>query len=169
MSHYWCSALWCRVTWQTIERNREALCVVAPSGVVEPPNSLHCHFVWWRLSCTRRHCKWKGTFCVLCYVGSGLGYAWSYNERVGSWLVLERVIKMSREVYINDTLVWGFERGGSYILCSHLRVAASRGVRSWMDHACWTMSREVRWVGLWLGRFVELDHERASSWKYWNP
>ena len=24
-------------------------------------------------------------------------------------------------------------------------------------------------VGLRAGRFVELDHERACSWKHWNP
>ena len=29
---------------QTIVGNREALCVVAPSGVVESVGGLHCHF-----------------------------------------------------------------------------------------------------------------------------
>ena len=39
-----------------------------------------------------------------------------------------------------DALVWEYERGGSYVPCSHLRVVASR---------------EVRRVGLRAGRFVE--------------
>jgi len=107
--------------------------------------------------------------CMACCVGSGLGYAWSYHERVGSWLVLERVINMSREVHINDTLMWGYERGGSYVSCSHLRVATSEEVRSWMDHMCWTTGKEVCRVGLWARRFVELDHEQVDSWKHWNP
>jgi len=36
---------------------------------------------------------------------------------------------------------------------------ASGKVRSW-----W-----ITCVGLWVGRSVELDHERAGSWKHWNP
>jgi len=73
---------------------------------------------------------------------------------------MERVINMSGEVHINDTLVWGYEWGGLYVPCSHLRVATSGKVCSWMDHVCWTTSGEVRRVGLLVGRFVELDHER---------
>ena len=42
--------------------------------------------------------------------------------------MLECVINMSEEVQINDTLVEGYDRGGSYVLCSHLRVATSREV-----------------------------------------
>jgi len=63
---------------------------------------------------------------------------------------------MSEEVHINDTLVWGYKRGGSYVKCSHLRVVVCGEVRSWMDHACWTTGRE----------FVELNYERggSSSW-----
>jgi len=38
-----------------------------------------------------------------------------------------------------------------------------------MDLVCWTMVGEVRRVRLRAGRFVELDHERAGSWKHWNP
>ena len=33
-------------------------------------------------------------------------------------------------------------------------------------HVCWTTSGEVRRVGLRVGRFVELDHERPSSLKH---
>jgi len=76
------------------------------------------------------------------------------------------MINMRREVYINDTLVWGYERGGLYVLCSHLRVATSGKVRSGMDHAYWTTGGEVRRVGLRVGRFVELNHERAGLWKH---
>jgi len=43
---------------------------------------------------------------------------------------------MSGEVHINDTFVRGYEQGGSYVPFSHLRVAASEEVRSWMDHVC---------------------------------
>jgi len=53
----------------------------------------------------------------------------------------ECVINMNGEVHINDFLVWGYERGGSYVSCSHLRVVASG---------------EVRRVGLRAGRFVEV-------------
>jgi len=67
---------------------------------------------------------------MACCVGPGLGYAWSYHERIGLWLVMECVVNMSGEVHINDTLVWGYEWGGSYVPCSHLRVAASGEVRS---------------------------------------
>jgi len=92
-------------------------------------------------------------FCMACCVGFGLGYAWSYHERVGSWLVLEHVINISEEVHINDTLEWGYERGGSYVSCSHLRAATSGKVRS-----CWIMC-----VGLQVRRSVELDYERGGS------
>jgi len=44
VSHYWCSSWWCRVNCQAITRNREALCVVMPDNVVEPPSGLHFHF-----------------------------------------------------------------------------------------------------------------------------
>jgi len=37
-----------------------------------------------------------------------------------------------------------------------------------VDHVCWTTDGEVRRVGLRAGKFIELDHERASSWKHWN-
>ncbi|QCE06364.1 hypothetical protein DEO72_LG9g1376 [Vigna unguiculata] len=67
---------------------------------------------------------------------------------------MEHVIDMSGEVHINDTLVWEYERGGSYVPCSHLRVVANEEVRNWMDHVCWTtsgkdcrgwiMSRQIR-------------------------
>ena len=95
-------------------------------------------------------------FCMACCVRSGLRYAWPYHERVGLSLVLERMINMSGEGHINDALVWGYERGGSYVLCSNLRGVASVEVCNWMDHACWTMGGEVRRVGLRAGRFVEV-------------
>jgi len=49
--------------------------------------------------------------------------------------------------------MWGYERGGSYVLCSHLRDAASGEVRNW-----WIMC-----VGLRAGKSVELDYERGGS------
>ena len=49
--------------------------------------------------------------------------------------------------------MWGYERGGSYVPCSHLRGAASREVRSW-----WIMCVELR-----VGRSVELDYEQGGS------
>jgi len=69
------------------------------------------------------------------------------------------MINMRMEVHINDILLWGYRWRDSYVLCSHLRVATSGKVRSWMDHACWTTSEEVRRVRLRARRFVELDHE----------
>jgi len=72
------------------------------------------------------------------------------------------------EFRIFYTFVWGYERGGSYVLCSHLRLLWARrfivGV-----HACWTTSGQVRRVGLRAGRFVELDYERVGSWEHDNP
>jgi len=44
--------------------------------------------------------------CMAYCVGLGLGYAWPYHEQVSSWLVTERVVNMSGEVHISDTLVW---------------------------------------------------------------
>jgi len=35
VSHYWCSAWWCRVDRQSIVGNRDVLWVVAPDGDVE--------------------------------------------------------------------------------------------------------------------------------------
>jgi len=46
--------------------------------------------------------------------------------------------------FISDTLMWGYEREGSYVSCSHLRDVVSREVHSW-----WITS-----VGLWTGRSV---------------
>jgi len=62
----------------------------------------------------------------------------------------EHVINMSGEVHINDTLMWGYERGGSYVSCSHLRTATSGEVWSRvLDYGLggpwsWTTSGEVR-------------------------
>ena len=102
--------------------------------------------------------QWQGAFCMAYYVGPGLEYAWPYHERVGSWFLMERMVNMSGDVHISDPLVW-YERGGLYVPCSHLRVAASREVRSWMHMR----------VELQAGKSVELDHERAGSCKHWNP
>jgi len=33
---------------------------------------------------------------------------------------MKRVINMSGVVHINDALMWGYERGGSYVSCSNL-------------------------------------------------
>jgi len=59
---------------------------------------------------------------------------------------------MSGEVYINDTLVWGYERGGSYVRAH-----------------TWELLRAVRFVAGWItrvelraGRSVELDYERGG-------
>jgi len=32
------------------------------------------------------------------------------------------MINMDKEIRIGCTLVWGYEWGGSYVLCSHLRM-----------------------------------------------
>ena len=133
---------------QAIVGNREALCVMAPGSVVQVARCVY------------------DVFCMTYCTDSGLGYAWPYHEQVDSWLVLECVINMSGEVHINDTIVWGYKRGGSYIPCSHLRVAVSGEVHSWMDHACWTTGKEIHRVKLRVGKFVELDHERESSWNH---
>jgi len=49
---------------------------------------------------------------------------------------MERVINMSGDVYINDTLMWGYEQRCSYVPCSQLRVVVSAEVHSWIDHMC---------------------------------
>jgi len=75
---------------------------------------------------------------------------------------------MDEEVRIGCTFVWGYKRGGLYVLCSHLRLLwARRFIAS--VHACWTMRGEVYRVRLRTWRFVESDHKRAGSWKHWNP
>jgi len=66
---------------------------------------------------------------------------------------------MSGEVHILLLSCGDTSEVGSYVPCSHLRDAACGEVRSW-----W-----ITCVGLRAGRFVELDHERAGSWKHWNP
>jgi len=40
------------------------------------------------------------------------------HERVGSWMVVNTYEWGGS---YPDTLVWGYERGGSYVSCSHLR------------------------------------------------
>jgi len=49
VSHYWCI-----VKHQAVARNGEALCVVAPGSVVEPPNNPHYHLAGWCLSYVKR-------------------------------------------------------------------------------------------------------------------
>jgi len=73
------------------------------------------------------------------------------------------VIDAGGEVRICCTLVWGYERGGSYVSCSHLRLL-------WVGrfivgvHACWTTSEEVRRVGPRADMFVEaLESLRPGS------
>jgi len=64
---------------------------------------------------------------------------------VGKFVIeLELVINTSREVRISCTLVWGYERGGLYVLCSHLRVLRAQRFVIGCVHACWTTSGEVR-------------------------
>jgi len=67
----------------------------------------------------------------------------------------ECVINMSEEVHINDALMWGYEREGSF-RAHTWGVATSGKVGSWMDHACWTTGGEVRRIGLRVGRYVEV-------------
>jgi len=58
------------------------------------------------------------------------------------------------EVCIICILVWGYERGGSYVLCSHSRLLWA-GMFIVGVHACWTTSGEVRRVRPRASRFVE--------------
>jgi len=69
-------------------------------------------------------------FCMFWDNGLRLGYAWHYHKRVGSWLVMEHVINMSREVHINDTLMLGYEHRCLYVPCSYLRVVVNDKVRN---------------------------------------
>jgi len=39
----------------------------------------------------------------------------------------ECMINMSEKVHINDALVWGYGRGGSYVSCLHLSGCYERG------------------------------------------
>ena len=88
---------------------------------------------------------------------------WTWTRRCLTWSWVgmfmisgEYKINMSGKVHINDALMWGYEQGGLYVLCSYLRATTSGKVRSWIDHACWTTGGEVRRVGLRAGRFVEV-------------
>jgi len=79
-----------------------------------------------------------------------------FDDGLGSWICLhvlrtgrfviqfERVINTDDEVHIGDTLVWGYERGGMYVSCLHLRVLRERRFVIGCVHACWTTSEEVR-------------------------
>jgi len=49
--------------------------------------------------------------------------------------------------------MWGYERGGSYVPCSHLRDIVSGEVRNW-----W-----ITCVRLMAERSVELDYEQGDS------
>jgi len=50
----------------------------------------------------------------------------------------------SGEVPIGDNLVWGYERRGSYVSCSHLRVLRMGRFVIECVHACSTTSEEIR-------------------------
>ena len=63
------------------------------------------------------------------------------------------MINTDREVCIGCILVWGYERGGSYVQCSHLRVLRVGKF----------ITEGVQCVGLRTRRFVELDHERTGG------
>jgi len=84
------------------------------------------------------------------------------HEWISSWLVLEHVINMSGDVYINDTLVWRYEWEGSYVPCSHLRVTTSRRFV-----AKWTTSKEVSRVRLRVERFVEVGPRAGRLVEAW--
>jgi len=76
------------------------------------------------------------------------------------------MINTDGEVRIGCTRMWVYESGGSYVSYSHLMMLWARMFIIECVHACWTMSWEVRRVGLRVGRFVELKHEQASLWKH---
>jgi len=60
-----------------------------------------------------------------------------------------------------DALMSGYERGGSYVPCSHLRAVVSGEVRScWIT--CVGLRQEVRRVGLRVGRFVEVGPQASK-------
>jgi len=54
------------------------------------------------------------------------------------------MINTNEEVCIGDTLVWGYERGGSYIPCSQLSVLQAGRFVIGCVHTCWTTSEEIR-------------------------
>jgi len=99
---------------------------------------------------------------------------WTWTRRClpGSWAGRfmtgdEDVINISREVHINDALMWEYEWGGSSVSCSHLRAAASGEVRSWMNHVCWTTGGEVRRVELRAERFEEVEPRAGRFVEAW--
>jgi len=90
--------------------------------------SFGLHFTW----------LWCGTWTRRC-----LGHGWG-----DSWLVVYTWWYELGGSY-PDTVVWGYEQEGPYVLCSHLRDAVSGEVLSW-----W-----ITCIGRRAGRSVELDYE----------
>jgi len=93
----------------------------------------------------------------------GQGYAGlvtSGEVRNGDW---KCVIDAGGEVRICCTLMWGYDWGGSYVPCSHLRLLwAGRFIVG--VHAWWTTSGQVRRFGPRTDRFVEAFKSLGPVW-----
>ena len=127
---------------------------LAPDGESFLPSGLQRNFVWRCLGNAR---QWRADNILFCSVwhqwswGFGQGHAGlvtSGKVRNGD---LRCVIDVGGEVRICCTFVWGYERGGSYVPCSHLRLLWAGRFIVGFTH-----------VGLRAGRFVELDYGRGG-------
>ena len=78
---------------------------------------------------------------------------WTWTRRclIVSWVGRFMIGDEQWGVSYYDALVWGYERGGSYVPCSHLRATTS----------------EVRRVGLRAGRFIEVGPRVSRYMEAW--
>ena len=95
-----------------------------------------------------------GYICRLYAVMQNLDQEMLCHERVGSWMVVN-TWWYERGCSYPDTLVWGYEREGSYVPCSHLRDIASREVRTCWSTCVGLRARRFVEAGLRVGRFIE--------------